>query len=79
MNKKVKAITFIITYIISYLIIGFIINGLFVGIKWSENATAWHIFREFYIRNAGYNIVPAFIISIISVGFINMVYDLCKD
>jgi hypothetical protein len=66
MNKTLRVIiTFIISFVISYIIVGYIINGIFVMTRWAEDATVWHKLREYYIRTASTNILPAFIIAII--------------
>lgn len=65
-KKELKVIiTFLISFIIAYLIVGYVKNGMFVGIKWDENATLLDKLREYYVRTAFTNIIPTFIIAII--------------
>ena len=74
MNKISKVIiTFIISFVIAYLIVGYVIHGMFVGIKWVEDITIWGKLREYYIRTASVNIIPTFIIAIMSTGIISII------
>jgi hypothetical protein len=76
--KKV-IITFIISFIVSYLIVGYAVNSMFVGIKWIEDITIWGKLREYYVRTASSNILPALILSIISTCIINYPYNQANE
>jgi hypothetical protein len=71
MGKIRKIISiFIISFIISYFIVGFVANNVFVLIHWEESATAWDKFKEYYIRTASINVIPALILSLLSTTII---------
>jgi len=74
MSKIAKVIiTFIISFIIAYLIVGYVANNLFAQIHWVEDVTIWDKLREYYIRTASVNIIPTFIVAIISTSSINRI------
>lgn len=75
MNKKSKVIiTFIISFIIAFFLVGYVMNVMFVSIDWVEGVTIWQKFREYYIRTFFSNIIPAFIIAIVSTILISLAY-----
>ena len=45
---------------------------MFVKIHWIQGATVLDKFREYYIRTASVNLIPAFIVSIIATSIINI-------
>lgn len=66
MSKSAKVIiTFIVSFLIAYLIVGYVLNAMFVAIDWVEGATIWSKLREYYVRNAGRNFIPALVIALI--------------
>lgn len=69
--KKVKdlVLTFIFSLIGSYLFVGGS-RSIFVGYKWSVDATIWDKLREFYIRTFPYNIMPAIYIAVVITAII---------
>lgn len=72
MSRIVKVIiTFIISFLIAYLIVGYVANNLFAQIHWVEDVTILDKLREYYIRTASVNIIPTFIVAIISTSIIN--------
>lgn len=74
MNKKTRVLkTFIFSFIISYFVVGYIKNTMFVAIDWVEGVTIWSKFREYYIRTFSENIIPSFIIAIISTIIISLI------
>lgn len=74
MNKKTKVIiTFILSLIISFFIVGYIKNTMFVAIDWVKGVTIWDKFREYYLRTFSANIIPSFVIAIISTSVISFV------
>ena len=63
--KRIKdmVLIFIISLLGSYLFVGGFRN-IFVGYKWSVDATIWDKLREFYIRMFPYNIMPSIYIAV---------------
>jgi len=71
MNKRTKAIIiFIISFIIAFFIVGYIKNTMFRAICWVAGVTNWDKFREYYIRTFLDNIIPSFILAIISTSIL---------
>ncbi|MDV3429644.1 MAG: hypothetical protein LIR50_22050 [Bacillota bacterium] len=67
MSRKARVIAaFIISFIPSFFLAGYIRNVMFVNIHWTQDASVWDKFREYYIRTFSANIIPALLIAVIA-------------
>jgi len=79
MNKKKTILIFIISFIFAFIIVGYVRNTLFVLIDWIDDVTIWQKLNEYYVRTFFSNIIPSFIIAIVSTFLISMSYLMRED